>query len=131
MMPAGMVIGVLVAVGGLSTLGAQDAQPARGGRGGANGMWWVNKTKGGIYNPPMRPLWKLSDLKQMHAGQNNWQELIIRDPEQEATYNSAAPGSHFTARLHPDTPAVFVVIAGEMRLASKGSSPSQPRADPS
>jgi len=123
MMPAGMVIGVLVAVGGLSTLGAQDAQPARGGRGGANEMWWVNKTKGGIYNPPMRPLWKLSDLKQMHAGQNNWQELIIRDPEQEATYNSAAPGSHFTARLHPDTPAVFVVIAGEVRFTVEGQQP--------
>ena len=38
----------------------------------------------------------------MHAGQNNWQEQIVKDPEQDATYNSAAPGSHFAARLHPD-----------------------------
>ena len=85
---------------------AQDAQPVGGGRGAAE-LWWVNKTRGGVYNPPMRPLWKLSDLKQMHAGQNNWQEQIVKDPEQDATYNSAAPGSHFTARLHPDTPTVF------------------------
>jgi mannose-6-phosphate isomerase-like protein (cupin superfamily) len=59
----------------------------------------------------------------MHAGQNNWQEQIIRDPEQNATYNSAAPGSHFTARLHPDTPTVFVVIAGEVRFTVEGQQP--------
>ena len=88
--------------------------------GGANEMWWVSKTRGGVYTAPMRPLWKLSDLKQMHAGQNNWQEQIIKDPEQDATYNSAAPGSQFTARLHPDTPTVFVVIAGELRFTVEG-----------
>jgi len=93
---------------------AQDAQPARGGggRGGGRGgapaqTWYVEKTKGGVYNPPMRPLWKLADLKQMHAGQNNWQEPIIKDPETEATYSSGAPGFHFAERLHPDTPTVF------------------------
>jgi mannose-6-phosphate isomerase-like protein (cupin superfamily) len=123
MMPLGIVIGALVGVGGPPALFAQDAQPARGGRGGANEMWWVSKTRGGVYNPPMRPLWKLSDLKQMHAGQNNWQEQIIRDAEQDATYNSAAPGSRFTARLHPDTPSVFVVIAGEVRFTVEGQQP--------
>ena len=70
--------------------------------------WWVNKTPGGVYKPPMRPLWKLSDLKQMHAGQNTWQEQIILDPEQDATYNSGAPRTKYTARMHPDTPTVFV-----------------------
>ena len=116
MMPA-IVISVLVAVGALPTLGAQGAQSARGS---ANEMWWVNKTKGGMYSPPMRPLWKLSDLKQMHAGRNNWQEQIIRDPEQDATYNSAAPGSRVGPRLHPDTPTVFVVIAGAVRFSVEG-----------
>src|SRR5438128_723034 len=116
-MPLPIVIGLLVAVSALQTLVAQDAQRTGGG---ANEMWWVSKTKGGVYTAPMRPLWKLSDLKQMHAGQNNWQEQIIRDPEQDATYNSAAPGSHFTARLHPDTPTVFVVVAGEVRFTVEG-----------
>ena len=40
----------------------------------------------------MRPLWKLSDLKQMHAGQTNWQEQIILDPEQDPLYNPQRPG---------------------------------------
>src|SRR5690349_24466621 len=83
-------------------------------------MWWVEKTKGGVYIPPMRPLWKLADLKQMHAGQNNWREQIIKDPEQDVTYNSAASGSRVGARLHPDTPTVFVVIAGEMHFTVEG-----------
>ena len=110
-------------VAGCLQLSAQNAQPAGGGRGGTE-TWWVEKTKGGVYNPPMRPLWKLSELEQMHAGQNNWQEQIIKDPEQDATYNSAAPGSHFSARLHPDTPTVFVVIAGEVHFTVEGQSPA-------
>ena len=106
-LPALFVISALVTLAGAPPLLAQ-------GRGSTNETWWVDKTKGGVYNPPMRPLWKLADLKQMHAGQNNWQEQIIKDPEQDATYNSAAPGTHFAPRLHPDTPTVFVVIAGEV-----------------
>ena len=120
MRSAGIAITLLVAAGSLSTLAAQDPQT---GRGGPNETWWVAKTKGGVYIPPMRPLWKLSDLKQMHAGQTNWQEQIIKDPEQDATYNSAAPGTRFTARLHPDTPTVFVVVAGEMHFTVEGQQP--------
>ena len=72
----------------------------------------------------MRPLWKLSDLKKMHAGQNNWQEQIILDPEQDATYNSAAPGTKFDARMHPDTPTVFVLVAGEVHFTVEGQPPA-------
>lgn len=97
------------------------AQPG-GGRRPAE-YWWVNKTEGGVYKKPMRPLWKLADLKKMHAGQNNWSEQIILDPEQDATYNSAAPGSKFTPRIHPDTPTVFVVVAGEMHFNVEGQQP--------
>ena len=95
----------------------------RGGRGGPAETWWVNKTPGGVYKAPMRPLWKLADLKQMHAGQNTWQEQIILDPEQDATYNSGAPGTKYTARMHPDTPTVFVVIAGKLNFNVEGQEP--------
>ena len=119
-----IAIGALLAAGCLPVF-AQDAQPARGGRGGGPAeTWLVEKTKGGFYTPPMRPLWKLSDLKQAHAGQNNWQEQIVKGPEQDATYNSGAPGSHVTARLHPDTPTVFVIIAGEVHFSVEGQQPA-------
>ena len=113
---AALAFGTLVAVSTLSIAAAQNG-------GGAPETWWVSKTKGGVYNPPMRPLWKRSDLKRMHAGQNTWQEQIIKDPEQDATYNSAAPGTRFDLRLHPDTPTVFVVIAGEVRFSVEGQQP--------
>lgn len=106
---ASLLAGMSVAL-----LFAQDGAAA-GSRGPAQ-LWWVNKTEGGVYKPPMRPLWKLSDLKAMHSGQNNWQEQIILDPEQDASYNSAAPGTKFDARMHPDTPTVFVVVAGQVHF---------------
>src|SRR5690349_19632174 len=114
-------IGVLLVLAAVPALLAQTAQAGRGG--GAAEPRRVNQRRGGVYNPPMRPLWKLADLKQMHAGQNTWQEQIIKDPEQDATYNSGAPGTHFTARLHPDTPTVFVVIAGSVRFTVEGQPP--------
>jgi mannose-6-phosphate isomerase-like protein (cupin superfamily) len=111
--------------GMLGALEAQQAAPAAGGRGagGAAQTWWINKTKGGVYVPPNKPLWKLSELKAKYAGRNNWQEQIILDPEQDVTYNSAAPGTKFSRRLHPDTHNIFVVIAGEMRFTIEGQPP--------
>lgn len=90
---------------------------------GGGQTWWINKTKGGVYQAPMRPLWKLSELKAKYAGKNNWSEQIIKDPEQDATYNSAAPGTKSPRRLHPDTHTMFVVIAGEMHFTVEGQQP--------
>ena len=126
-----IAIGALV-VGSCLPLLAQDTPPAapargggRGGRGGGPAQtWFVEKTKGGVYPAPMRPIWKLADLKKMHAGQNNWSEQIIKDPEQDVTYNSGAPGFKFAERLHPDTPTVFVVIAGELNWTVEGQPPT-------
>jgi len=116
------VVAVLTAC--LGVVPAQEPGTARTGRGGAAETWWVNKTAGGAYKPPMRPLWKLSELKQMHAGQNTWQEPIILDPEQDATYNSGAPGTKYTRRMHPDTPSVFVVVAGQLHFDVEGQEPA-------
>jgi quercetin dioxygenase-like cupin family protein len=97
---------------------------ARGGRGRAAETWWVNKTAGGVYKSPMRPLWKLAELKQKHAGQDTWQEQIILDPEQDATYNSGSPGARYSRRMHPDTPTVFVVVSGQLRFDVEGQEPA-------
>ncbi len=90
---------------------------------GGGQTWLINKTKGGVYPRPMRPLWKLSELKAKYAGKNNWSEQIIKDPEQDATYNSAAPGTKFPRQLHPDTHTMFVVVSGEMHFTIEGQPP--------
>lgn len=91
--------------------------------GGGPQTWWVSKTQGGVYKPPMKPIWKLSELKKKYAGTNNWKEQIVLDPEQDATYNSAAPGTKFPRQMHPDSHDIFVVIAGELRFAIEGQAP--------
>ena len=80
-------------------LAAFAASPgwAQGGRAPAE-QWWAYKEQGGVYTPPNKPYWKLSDIKAMHAGQNNWSQPIISNPQQQASYNSAAPGSKFGRR---------------------------------
>jgi len=100
------------------------AQGDAGGR-SAPESWWVDKIAGGAkaYKSPNRPIWRLSELKQMHAGQANWSQQIILDDEQNVTYNSGAPGTRITRRLHPDTPTVFVIIAGNLRFDVEGQQP--------
>jgi mannose-6-phosphate isomerase-like protein (cupin superfamily) len=119
----GRSLSAVVAACALAAAFGSNAQVPGGARGGPPQYWWVNKTQGGVYKPPMRPLWKLAELKEMHSGQNNWSEQIILDPEQDASYNSAAPGTHVGPRLHPDTPTVFVVVAGEMHFVVEGQAP--------
>ena len=116
----GAVVLAAFALGCIAS-GRAQAQAAAGQ--GSTEYWWVNKTAGGVYKPPMRPLWKLADLKQMHAGAHTWAQQIILDPEQDATYHGGAPGTHFDIRLHPDTPAVYVVVAGEVHFTVEGQSP--------
>jgi quercetin dioxygenase-like cupin family protein len=90
---------------------------------GPGETWWVAKTRGGVYSPPMRPIWRKADLLRTKGGQNNWSEAIIRDPEQDATYNSGAPGSKYGPLMHPDTPSVVVVIQGQLHFDVEGQQP--------
>ncbi len=85
--------------------------------------YWVMKTKGGVYIPPNKPLTKLSDLKAKHAGQATWTELVVKDPDIQAEYNSAAPGTKVSRHMHPDTGDILVVIDGEMRFDIEGQEP--------
>jgi quercetin dioxygenase-like cupin family protein len=104
---------------------AQDDALARSGRDGTTEYWWVDKMRGGAnaYKAPNRPIWRLAELKQMHAGQNNWSQQIILDDEESVTYNSGGPGAKITRRMHPDTPTVFVIIAGNLRFSVEGQQP--------
>ena len=102
------------------------AAPAagRGGRGGGPAKtWWVEKLNAGAYKSPMRPLWKLSDLKAMHAGQHTWSMQIIKDLYQDVTYQSAAPGTRQGPRLHPNTPVTIVVTGGQVTFSIEGQQP--------
>ena len=93
----------------------------RGGRGPAE-LWYINKGKVN-YAAPMKPLTRLSDLLAAHRGQNNWQQQIISDGLQDVTYNSAAPGTKVTPRMHIETAVSFVVIRGSINFSVEGQQP--------
>jgi mannose-6-phosphate isomerase-like protein (cupin superfamily) len=116
---------ILKGVMALATIAMASFPVHQGFSQGAGGrpppqQWWAYKEKGGVYTPPNRPYWKLADLKALHAGQNNWQQPIISNPQQQASYNSAAPGSKFGRRMNVDTNALFVVMAGEIHFTVEG-----------
>lgn len=98
-------------------------QQGGGGRGGGQAnpprQWWVNKAKGGQYGTN-KPHIKLADLKARHSGQATWTQVVVNDENYHATYNSGAPGTKITARMHPDTREFFVVVEGQIRFSIEG-----------
>ena len=103
-----------------------SAAPQRGGNRRPPEFWLIEKPIGGqsAYTGPNRPLWKLADLKKMHAGKNTWTQPVVLDDEQEATYNSGAPGTKIITRMHPQSDSVFMVMAGQMRFTVEGQEPA-------
>ena len=102
-------------------LASQAGPPAagQGGPGGRGGsppqQYWVQKTKGGVYLPPNKPLMKLGDLKTKYKGRPTWNEVVVKDTELQAEYHSAATGTKVSPRFHPGTASILVVFEGEMR----------------
>ena len=120
----GTCLGVLSAEQAAPPTGGPAGQAGQGGRGGAPpATYWGAKTKGGVYVPPNKPLTKLLDLKTRHAGQPTWRELVVKDPDTQAEYNSAAPGTRISRRFHPDTRNLIVVVDGDLRFDIEGQEP--------
>lgn len=68
------------------------------------------------YIAPMKPITRLDDLKAKYAGQTNWREKVIDDGNSLAYVIQEAPGSKYTRRMYPDSPAWWVVIDGRIRF---------------
>ncbi len=99
---------------------ASPAARATAPGGAATETWWIQKEKGGVWPGPGKPLWRLADAKQKHAGQANWREVVVNDGRQTASYNSAAPGAKFIQRMDPTSQTMFVVLAGKVKFTVEG-----------
>jgi len=97
----------LLVIAGSVWIGAQEAPKRQ--------EFWVQKIKETVYVPPNKPLTRLADLKAKYKGQATWKETVLKDGESQADYNSMAPGTKVSPRLHPATPTLVVVFEGEMR----------------
>ncbi|MEX2303411.1 MAG: hypothetical protein WD733_20890 [Bryobacterales bacterium] len=68
------------------------------------------------YEPPMKPVTRLADLKAKHNGESRWRELVIDDGNSKAYMIQEPPGSKHARRLYPDSPAWWAVIEGRIRF---------------
>ena len=79
-------------------------------------FYFPKPVKPTAFEPPMKPLTRLADLKAKHWGESNWSELVILDHNTHARVISAAPGSKVMRHLHPDSPEWWVVQQGRIRF---------------
>lgn len=68
------------------------------------------------YQPPMKPVTHLADLKSKHQGEIHWRELVIDDGNSKAYMIQEAPGTKHARRLYPDSPAWWAVVEGRIRF---------------
>ena len=66
------------------------------------------------YEPPMKPVTHLGDLKAKHAGQATWRELVIADNNSRAYMVQQQPGSKYERRMYADSPAWWAVVEGRV-----------------
>jgi oxalate decarboxylase/phosphoglucose isomerase-like protein (cupin superfamily) len=68
------------------------------------------------FQPPMKPVTRLAELKEMHAGERRWRERIVDDGNSLAFMVQDPPGTRYERRLYPDSPAWWVVLEGRVRF---------------
>ena len=103
---------------------AISAQAQQSGKATADGrsldeprlLYFPKPVKRTPYQPPMKPLTRLSDLKAKHRGEKSWRELVISDNNTTATVIQEPPGSQQGRRPYADSPAWWVVIEGRIRF---------------
>ena len=126
MTPSIRMLAAALLVGAAAWLIAEPlaSQGPPGGRGGTPPQqYWVQKTKGGVYLPPNKPLVKLADLKAKYKGRSSWSEVVVKDTELQAEYHSASVGTKVSPRFHPGTASFLVVFEGEMQWEVENQSP--------
>ena len=66
------------------------------------------------YEPPMKPVTKLADLKAKHGDKATWRELVIADNNSRAYMIQQPPGSRYERRMYADSPAWWAVLEGRI-----------------
>ncbi len=79
-------------------------------------FYYPKPVRASEYQPPMKPVTRLNDLKAVNAGRTNWREKVIDDGNSLAYMIREAPGSRYERRLYPDSPAWWAVLEGRIRF---------------
>jgi mannose-6-phosphate isomerase-like protein (cupin superfamily) len=72
---------------------------------------------------PNKPIYKLSELRSKHAGEQNWTETVVSDNLFHADYISMAPGAKTPRRFDQDNREWWIVQDGQIRFTIEGQEP--------
>jgi len=89
----------------------------------AEPYWSAKPTKPTPYTAPNKVHWKLSEILAAHRGQTDWDQPIVRNPEQDADYISLGAGKKTKRRMYADDRVVWIVQDGTMRVSIDGVEP--------
>ncbi len=68
------------------------------------------------YQPPMKPVTRLADLKTAHRGEAHWRARVIDDGNSLAFVAQEAAGTKHERKLYPDSPSWWAVLEGRLRF---------------
>src|SRR6185295_13802816 len=68
------------------------------------------------WQPPMRPVTRLADVKARHQGEPSWREPVIHDENSRAFLVQEPAGTRHERKLYPDSPAWWAVLDGRIRF---------------
>jgi mannose-6-phosphate isomerase-like protein (cupin superfamily) len=68
------------------------------------------------WQPPMKPVTRLADVKAKHPGEPSWREPVIRDENTLAFLVQEPAGARHERKLYPDSPAWWAVLDGRIRF---------------
>jgi mannose-6-phosphate isomerase-like protein (cupin superfamily) len=69
-----------------------------------------------VWQPPMKPVTRLADVRAKHAGETSWRELVVHDENSRAFLVQQPSGARVGRRLYPDSPAWWAVLEGHIRF---------------
>jgi mannose-6-phosphate isomerase-like protein (cupin superfamily) len=108
----------------LAVVAAVSLGFAQSRSGHAEGASWAPKPlEIPKYVPPHKPITRLADLKKQHAGETQWQEVVVDDDHLHGEYIQSVPGSKVSRRFHPDTREFWAVMEGQLRFEIEGQDP--------
>jgi mannose-6-phosphate isomerase-like protein (cupin superfamily) len=68
------------------------------------------------WNPPMKPVTRLADVKAKHKAETSWREPVIHDENSRAYLVQEPAGTKHERKLYPDSPAWWAVLDGRIRF---------------
>ena len=68
------------------------------------------------WQPPMKPVTRLADVRARHRGEQSWRELVVHDENSRAFLVQEPVGARHERKLYPDSPAWWAVLDGRIRF---------------